>query len=194
MNHVQTARTKGAKAGFRQYVGKLAAFDAGTPQAAALDELLEAGTKKEQFDYYCEKFLSAGEAAVSERGDDKRAQAIASIVGEGDEDGVQVVEDDDDAGIIERTQRLIQRNKGTKTTPRKANTRKRTTAASPLTVGDTFVYHGKENDTLHKVVGTGKTKRGKAGLLCRNAKGVEKAWNVKSIEAYLTSGRIEVVA
>lgn len=186
MGHKQTALTVGAKAGFRQYVKRLSTFGEGTPQAAALDELLSAGNAKQQFAFYCDKFLSGTEQVVQERADTQREDAIAAILGESDEDEVGVEVEADKPGILAAMREQV---------GRKRTTRKASPKATKFPVGTVFVYHGKENDTMHEVVkADGKTKHGRAAVICANEKGKERPWNVKSLSIYADKGTVEIVS
>lgn len=171
MTHVETARTEGAKAGFRQYVARLATFGEGTAQAKALDALLSAGNQKAQFAYYCElfgdKFANGNAAATQERSDDQRQAAIEAILADEDEDevGVQVVK----PSIVKRVARKAGRK-------------------GKVGVGTTFTYKGK---TEWEIVGEGTTKRHKKpAWVAVNANGREVAWNKKSVARYIDQGTI----
>lgn len=185
--HLQIARTDGAKAGFRAWVAKNAAFGEGTPQYAKLQECLDSGNKRDQFNWYCETFLSTTQAVVEEKAQNEREALIASLLSDEDEgEGVQVVADDDKPGILGAMKREVAKRSGNK----RSTTRKSSGNAFGLPVGTTFVYV--KTGTKHVVVGTGKTKRGKDAIVARNPKGKERPWNVKSVATLIENGGIVV--
>lgn len=195
MTHIDTAVAEGPKAGMRQYLSKLATYGPNTPQARLLSEFLALGkglsksqAEKVIFQAYCERFteeITQGQSAQSVEDND----LLTFLTGTND---TPEQDDDDSVGVI------VEANGGSGTVADKlARTirrgRRPKNANRVPEVGDTFTYHGANGDSVHTVVGEGKTKRHqKPGLVCRNANGKDRVWNLNTLAIYAEQGKLSV--
>jgi hypothetical protein len=196
MTHITTAAVDGPKAGMRQYLGKLATYRAGTKQRALLAEYLALGkglsksdAEKAIFAAYCANFTEEISAAQAELNADVDEGDLLSFL-----TGADSPEDDDtedNVGVV------IEQQGGRESVIDKVakavNGRRRNTRSGVPTVGDTFVYHGKNGDSTHTVVGEGLTKRHqKPGLTCRNENGKDRVWNLNTLAIYAEQGKLTI--